>query len=204
MSNVVRTVAAVVAFALGIGIVVTCVKLNRDKREARQLILDAERLEQDGSAASLGDFLAKHRRLVRPAGDCSESRCAYVVELKNSPLSFFHLSPPGEFYFSILGEKGRVQEVYVSAKTAISGKPYAATIRSVSGDESNGSVKILSSDAVVDTSGRILTSTMQLGPMATPAERRIAFKINVSCIFELKGCSDPSQITGDWPKRTED
>jgi hypothetical protein len=199
-----RTVAAIVAFALVTGSVVVCIRLNWNKREARQLVLDAEKLEQDGTTAGLGDFLAKHGRFVRPAANCSESRCAYVGELKNSSLAFFRLSPPGEFYISILAEKGRVQEVYLSAKTAISGKPYAATMRGVSAEGLGGSVKALSSNAVVDASGRILTSTMELGPMATPAERRMAFQMDVNCIFELKGCSDPSQITGGWPRHAED
>ncbi len=205
MNNVVRTIVGITAFALGIGVLVVCVKLSWDKREARQLILDAERLQQDtGGDSSLSDFLEKHRRFVHPTGDCSVSQCAYVGELTNVPLSFLRLAPPAAFYVSVLVKSDKVQEVYLSAKTTISGRPYAATIRDLSAVASNSEIKTLSSDAVLDSSGEILTSMIELGPMATPTDRRIAFDFSVECIFQVKGCADPSQITGGWPTRRKD
>jgi hypothetical protein len=199
LNSLPRKIAATAALILGAVAVFAAVKLNRDKREARQLTLDAARLDQNDGSINLDDFLTKHRKFMHAIRDCNEEQCAYVADLRNAPLPFLHLAAPGEFYISVIGKQGRVQEIYISAKTAIAGKQYAATIRSVSATRCEGGCKTFSSDTVVDTSGKILVSTIELGPRATLADRRIAFQMNANCMFEMRGCSNPSQITGGWP-----
>jgi len=189
---------------LGAAAVLAAVKLSRDRREAGQLILDAVRLEENDGSINLSDFLAKHREFMHAVSHCNEGEGAYAADLRNAPLSLLHLAPPGEFYVSVIDKQGHVQEVYISVKTTIAGKPYAATIRSVSETECNEGCKAFSSDAVTDASGKILVSTIELGPRATSADRRTAFQINANCIFEIKGCNSPLQITGGWPIRTVD
>jgi hypothetical protein len=199
MNSLLRKIVATATLVLGAVAVFAAVKLNRDKREARQLTLDAARLEQNDGSINLSDFLAKHRKFMHATSDCNEEQCAYAADLRNAPLPFLHLAPPGEFYISVIGKQRDVQEIYISAKTAIAGKQYAATIRSVSATRCKGGCKSFSSDAVVDTSGKVLVSTIELGPRATLADRRMAFQMNATCIFEMRGCSNSSQITGGWP-----
>lgn len=175
-------------------------KLRLDKVEARTLVADAGRLTQNQSSlAELDKFLAKHRRFVPSNRDCDEENCVYSADLRNDSLSLLHLAPPAELFVSVTRGRDQVQEVYVSVKTAISGKLYAATIRSVGSAACRTNCKSFSSSSVRDPSGRILTSSIELGPAATAADRKIAFQLNVDCIFELKSCTDPAEITGAWP-----
>lgn len=204
MNRLLRKAVAAAALILGAIAVFVAVELNWDMRESRQLILDAANLEQDHGSINLSDFLAKHRKSMHAIGDCDDEQCAYVADLRNAPLPLLHLAPRSEFYVSVINKQGRVQEVYISAKTAIAGKPYAATIRSVSETQCKEGCKAFSSDAVTDASGRILVSAIELGPRATSADRGTAFQINANCIFEIKGCNSPKQITGGWPTHTVD
>jgi len=202
MNRLLRKIVTAVILVLGAVAGFAALKLSRDMRESRQLILDAAKLEQDHGTMNLTDFLAKHRT-VHPIRDCKEERCVYVADLRNAPLPLLHLAPPGEFYFSVINKQGHVQEIYISVKTAIAGKPYAAIIRSVSEAECEEGCKAFLSDAVEDA-GRISYSVVELGPRATSADRGIAFQINANCIFEIRGCNSPLQITGGWPIRAVD
>lgn len=204
MNRLLRKIVTAATLILGAVAGFVAVKLNWDMRESRQLILDAAKLEQDHGSINLRGFLAKHRKSVHAIGDCKGEQCAYVADLRNAPLPLLHLAPPGEFYVSVINQQGHVQEVYISAKTAIDGKPYAATIRSVSETQCKEECKAFSSDAVADASGRILVSAIELGPRATSADRGTAFQINANCIFEIRGCNSPLQITGGWPIRAVD
>jgi hypothetical protein len=197
-SLLLKTVAAA-ALILGAMAVFAAVKLNRDKREARQLTLDAARLDQNDGSINLSDFLTKHKKFMHAISDCNEEQCVYVADLRNGPLPFLHLAPHSEFNIYIIGKEGHVQEIYISVKTAIAGAPFAATMRSASATRCEGGCETFSSGAVVDTSGKIQFSTIELGPRATLADRRIAFQMNADCIFEMRGCSNPSRITGGWP-----
>jgi len=204
ISNLLRKIVPAAILVLGASAVFVGIRLRLDKREARQLILDAARLGQNDGSINLSDFLAKHGKSMHAIRDCNEEQCTYAADLRNAPLPLLHLASPAEFYISVIGKRGQVQEVYVSAKTSIAGKPYAATIRSVSATQCMGGCKDFLSDAVVDATGKILVSTIELGPGATLADRRIAFQLNADCIFEMKGCSNPLQITGGWPIRAVD
>jgi hypothetical protein len=201
MNRLLRKIVTAATLILAAVAGFVAVKLNWDMRESRQLILDDAKLEQDHGSINLRDFLAQHRKSVHAIGDCKGEQCAYVADLRNEPLPLLHLAPPGEFYVSVINQQGHIQEVYISAKTAIAGKPYAATIRSVSENQCKEGCKAFSSDAVADASGRILVSAIELGPRATSVDRGTAFQINANCIFEIRGCNSPLQITGGWPIR---
>ncbi len=201
MNSIPQRIVATAALILIIVTVFAAVRLNRDKREARQLILDAANLAQSDGPGSLSYFLAKHRKFMHAIGDCNNERCAYVADLRNAPLLFFRLAPPGEFYISVIKDKGYVDEVYISVKTVIAGKQYAATIRNVGVTRCSDGCETFSSDAVVDTSGKTMLSAIELGPRATVSDRRIAFQIDADCIFEMNGCNNPLQVTHGWPIR---
>jgi hypothetical protein len=198
--NKLRRTLVALALVASLGAVSVYLKLSLERREAKQLLTDLEELERDAHAAKLAEFLKKHRHSIHPLPGCKESRCVYLEDLNNSPLLFIHLSSPADFYVAVTANKGVVQEVYVRAKTFISGQPYTAAVRgtSIGGWSDLDNTKI-STDGTVDESGRLKYSVLEFGPLATPAERAIAFQMNVDCLFELKGCSDPSQIVGRWP-----
>jgi len=166
-------------------------ELRREKVSARNLIEGAERLDRDKSSSSaFDDFLLKHNSM-RSARDCNEVRCTYSATLKNTLLSFFHLAPPSEFYMSVTRSQGHVEEVYLSVKTAMSGRNYAATIRSRA--SCNPECEGFWSDVVLDpSSGSVVRSVTELGPSANAEDRKLAFRLNVNCIFDLGGCSNPS------------
>jgi hypothetical protein len=148
MNSLPRKIVATATLIFGAVAVFAAVKLNRDKREARQLTLDAARLDQNDGSINLSDFLAKHRRFMHAIRDCNEEQCTYVADLRNGPLPFLHLAPHGEFYISVIAKQGDIQEIYISTKTAIAGNQYAATIRSVSATRCKGGCETFSSDAV--------------------------------------------------------
>jgi hypothetical protein len=64
MNRLSRKIVVTATLILGVVAVFAAVKLNRDKREARQLILDTARLEANDGSINLSDFLAKHREFM--------------------------------------------------------------------------------------------------------------------------------------------
>jgi hypothetical protein len=195
--NSLRRLLLTLLVSLVIGSISAHSELRRERVEAQRLIADMKLLVQ--SPRDVNKFVADNSSILGRS-DCSRDGCAYVADLRNKYLAWFHIGPPSELYVSVTQGRDQLEGVYISLKTSISGEVYAATIKTVSAAECKAvGCNSFSSSSVKDSSGKILRSTILLGPAATAAERDIAFQIDVGCMFELTGCIDSSQITGKWP-----
>jgi len=194
--NLTRILVALVILAAGLG-AVAGLKVNRDKHEARSLVSDAEEVTQKGSSsAAVSEFLSRHRSSMRRDQKCNESKCSYDACLENRLLTMFHLAPQGKLVVLVTTEEGESAEIYIAAEAIIAGRQSVAIVLSQSHSTCGVGCESFDLDRTRDiSSGKVKLSYIKLGPSATPAQRKLAFRINTNCIFTIGGCPDLSAIT---------
>jgi hypothetical protein len=194
--NLTRILVALVILAAGLG-AVAGLKVNRDKHEARSLVSDAGELSQKGnSSAAVSEFLSKHRSSMRRDPKCNESKCSYDAYLENRLLTMFRLAPPGKLVVQLTTEQGEGAEIYIAAETIIAGRQSVAIVLSQSHFTCGLGCEGFDLDRTRDiSSGKVKLSYIKLGPSATSAQRKLAFRLNTNCIFTIGGCPDLSAIT---------
>jgi hypothetical protein len=188
-------VALVIALAILAAVV--WLKVRRDKHEARSLVSDAEELTQKGSSpTAVNEFLSKHRSSMRRDRKCNELKCSYDADLENSLLAMFHLAPQGKLVVQVTTEQGQSGDVYIAAEVIIAGRQSVAVVLSHGLSTCGVGCESLDLDRTRDSSsGKVKLSYIELGPSATSAQRKLAFRINADCIFTIGGCPDLSAIT---------
>ena len=193
------------AFASAALILLVEAMLHQQRVEARRLIAETEDLVQNVSPGGLNTFLGSGGHFIRRTQQCDKDGCFYIADCRNNWISWLPIVPPSELYVSITQRQSRLAEVYLSVKTAISARPYAVTIRTVSTDECKlENCKDSSWHTVKDSSGNILHSSVELGSTADDAQRKLAFHVDVDCMFEVRGCANASEITGSWSRYAKD
>ncbi len=156
----------------------------------------------DPTAASLS-FMQEHQKYLL-SKTCDRDFCQYQFVFTNRLLSTIHLATPSEIEVLVSFYRERLESVAVDFTSDVFQED--SPIVHIQEDLCKDRTDIGCDHFAISPHGREATPTwngaVQFGLLATEAQKRAAWALNINCMEALHGCEDISELNPAIWKRT--